>query len=136
MGNAPPRCSVDSGSHAFHYVVEEGVTYMVLCHAGYPKKLAFAFLEEIVRDFGEEMKREWGSGAVDLRSKIETIEKDYFFIRFDRRIQTIKKDYKDPTSIKSMAKLNDSLNEVQGIMRRNLDEILQRGENWRTLARR
>ena len=89
---------------------------MVLTDGSYPKKLAFAFLEDISRLFNgelllamfnqcyeidtpilltylfiipflEELKREFGTQVgVDYRSQIECIDKPYYFIKFERQI--------------------------------------------------
>jgi len=130
MQNMPPKCSVDcAGNQVFHYSTESGVVYMALYDHSYPKNLAFAFLDDIHKLFQEELKREFGTGSVDYRSHIETIEKPYYFIKFDRQITKKKMEYRDPNSSKALQKLNDSLNDVQSIMRQNMNEILERGEN-------
>jgi vesicle transport protein SEC22 len=76
-----------------------------------------------------ELKREFGTGSVDYRSHIETIEKPYYFIKFDRQITKKRAEYRDPSSSKTLGKLNENLTEVSSIMRQNIDEILMRGEN-------
>eukprot|EP00386_Alphamonas_edax_P014370 GDKI01044179.1.p1 GENE.GDKI01044179.1~~GDKI01044179.1.p1 ORF type:complete len:225 (-),score=68.89 GDKI01044179.1:25-699(-) len=136
LDRAPPKCSIDSGNFTFHYTVEDGVCYMTLADKNYPKKLAFAYLDEISKAFIEDLKREYGTHSVDYRSLIETIEKPYFFIKFDRVIQRKKQEYRDPRSNKAMSKLNESLAEVTQIMRQNIDDILQRGENLEDVGRK
>merc|ERR1712137_694647 len=76
-----------------------------------------------------ELKREFGTGSVDYRSHIETIEKPYYFIKFDQVITKKKAEYRDPSSSKALGRLNENLTEVSSIMRQNIDEILHRGEN-------
>merc|ERR1711924_78186 len=123
------------GSYIFHYITKDGVCYLALFDAGYPKNLAFSFLEEIHKLFQEDLKREFGSsGSVDYRSHIETIEKPYYFIKFDRQITKKKNEYKDPNSSKALNRLNDNLTEVSSIMRQNIDEILHRGDNLDTIS--
>jgi vesicle transport protein SEC22 len=130
MQSMPPKCSVDcAGNQVFHYSIETGIVYMALYDHNYPKNLAFAFLDDIHKLFQEELKREFGTGSVDYRSHIETIEKPYYFIKFDRQITKKKMEYRDPNSSKALQRLNDSLNDVQSIMRQNMNEILERGEN-------
>lgn len=48
------------------------------------------------------------------------------FIRYDPIIQRKQREFKDSTQQKS--KLNEDLGEIQTIMKRNIDEILNRGE--------
>merc|ERR1719460_2695044 len=130
LNSMPPRLSVEGvGDFIFHYISKDGVCYLALFDKGYPKNLAFAFLEDIHKLFQEDLKREFGTGSVDYRSHIETIEKPYFFIKFDRQITKKKAEYRDPKSSKALGRLNDSLNDVSSIMRQNINEILSRGEN-------
>lgn len=138
LHNMPPRCSVEgAGDLVFHYTMAEGVVFMALFDKSYPKNLAFAFLEDINRLFQEELKREFGTtSGVDYRSHIETIEKPYYFIKFDRQITKKKAEYRDPNSSKALGRLSDNLTEVSGIMRQNIDEILKRGENLESVGRK
>lgn len=137
LNNGPQKCTIDvSGGNVFHYTIEDGVVYMCLCDTSYPKKLAFAFLEDVHRSFLEELKREFGTQSVDYRSRVETIEKPYYFIKFDRVIQKKKVDYRDPNSSKALSKLNESLTEVSQIMRQNIDDMLRRGESLDEVGRK
>lgn len=136
LNSMPPRLSVEGvGDFIFHFVTKEGVCYLALFDKGYPKNLAFSFLEDIHKLFQEDLKREFGCTAgVDYRSHIETIEKPYYFIKFDRQITKKKSEYKDPNSSKALNRLNDNLTEVSSIMRQNIDEILHRGDNLDTIS--
>lgn len=138
LHNMPARCSVEaSGGLVFHYKMEDGVCYMALFDIAYPKNLAFAFIEDISRLFGEELKREFGTTAgIDYRSHIETIEKPYYFIKFDRQITKKKAEYRDPQSSKALSRLNENLTEVSTIMRQNIEEILHRGENLEEVGKK
>merc|ERR1712190_581567 len=98
--------------------------------------MAFSFLEDVHRLFQEDLKREFGTGSVDYRSHIETIEKPYYFIKFDRQITKKKAEYRDPQSSKALGRLNENLTEVSSIMRQNIDEILKRGENLEDVGRK
>jgi vesicle transport protein SEC22 len=93
--------------------------------AKYPKKLAMAFLEEIITGFQEEMKKTWGSGeSVDFRSRIETIERPYFFIKFDRFIKKKRLTYLSPSQ--DMLEAQKELEDVKNMMRQNINTLLER----------
>ena len=47
LQNTDPKCSVQSGSCTFHYLMESGIVYLVVADRSYPKTLAFRFLEDI-----------------------------------------------------------------------------------------
>lgn len=65
------RCSIESGDNTFHYLIEEGVCYLCLANRIYPKKLAFAFLEEIQKEFHE-----------NFGSQVAVASRPYAFIKF------------------------------------------------------
>lgn len=53
------------------YVIEKGVCYLVLCEAGFPKKLAFAYLEDLQAEFHEQHGK-----------KVQSVSRPYSFIEF------------------------------------------------------
>ena len=130
--NGPSKCSVDGGTASnpilFHYTIESGICFLTLAGKSFPKRLAFAFLEDIHKLFLEELKRHYGTGSVDYRSQIETIQKPYFFITFDRTVQRKRAEYRDPNSSSAIAKLNEGLAEVNTIVRRSLEDMVARGD--------
>lgn len=132
LKNGPSKCSVDGGTPSnpivFHYIVESGICYMALAGRAFPKRLAFVFLEDIHRLFLEELKRHYGTGSVDYWSQIETIQKPYFFITFDRAVQRKRLEFRDPNSTSAVAKLNEGLAEVNTIVRKSLEEMVARGD--------
>jgi vesicle transport protein SEC22 len=84
-----------------------------------------AFLEEIISEFQQELKKTWGSGeSVDLRSKIETIERPYYFIKFDRFIKKKRQIYLSPSQ--DMLEAQKELEEVKHMMRQSINTLLER----------
>ncbi|KAJ3117347.1 SNAP receptor [Phlyctochytrium bullatum] len=112
------RCSIETGPFIFHYLIEFGVCYLTLCDRSYPKKLAFAYLEELQKEFQEKYGGEVG-----------TVARPYAFVKFDTYIQKAKKQYKDTRTQRNLNKLNDDLQDVTRIMTKNIHEVLGRGEN-------
>lgn len=55
------------------YFIEKGVCYLVLCEASFPKKLAFAYLEDLQAEFHEQHGK-----------KVPTVSRPYSFIEFGR----------------------------------------------------
>merc|ERR1719379_2052645 len=103
---------------------------MVLCDQCYPMGLAFTFLEDVINAFHEELKREFGTFSIDYQSRVDTIEKPYYFIHFDRTIKKLRDEYRDSNSSRSLHRLNQSLHQVSGIMQQNLDYLLLRGDGF------
>ncbi|GFE54769.1 synaptobrevin family protein [Babesia ovis] len=125
--------SITEGDMCYHYIVEDGIAYMTAVPSSYPKKLAFLYLADVCTEFSKELSMQLGSQSVP--ETISSITKPYSFMSFDRKIHKIKANFKDPNSSKALNMINNSLNEVTNIMRRNIDEILQRGENLDDIGR-
>ena len=147
----PNRMTYESGGSCFHYTVERGVCFLTLADRGYPKKLAYQYLEEIQNEF------------LSLYSgEIDSIARPYACIKFDRFIQKTKKLYLDtrtqvsrgrarggdswrpragltpgphPPPQRNLDKLNEELAEVQTIMTRNIQEVLGHGERLDNVSR-
>jgi vesicle transport protein SEC22 len=139
LRNAPIKCTVDASQASYHYLIENGVAFLTCSSKGFSKQRAFGFLEDISKLFQEEMKRVIGStGSVDYRSYVETINKPYHFIAFDRIIQKRRAEWLSAQgpSNQGVLKVQEGLLEVNQIMRKSLDEMLQRGEALEDVGRR
>ena len=44
------------------YMIENGICYLTLADKGYPKRLAFLYLEEVHQEFVDELRRDYGEG--------------------------------------------------------------------------
>ncbi|RXM97189.1 Vesicle-trafficking protein SEC22b-B [Acipenser ruthenus] len=108
---SPPRCTLEAGAMSFHYVIEKGVCYLVLCEAGFPKKLAFAYLEDLQSEFDEQHGK-----------RVPTVSRPYSFIEFDTYIQKTKKSYIDSRARRNLGNINTELQDVQRIMVANIEE--------------
>uniref|UniRef100_A0A8D2LHZ2 SEC22 homolog B, vesicle trafficking protein (gene/pseudogene) n=1 Tax=Varanus komodoensis TaxID=61221 RepID=A0A8D2LHZ2_VARKO len=115
--HSPTRCTLEAGPMTFHYIIERGVCYLVLCEASFPKKLAFAYLEDLYAEFDEQHGK-----------KVSTVSRPYSFIEFDTYIQKTKKLYIDSRARRNLGSINTELQDVQRIMVANIEEVLQRGE--------
>jgi len=58
---------------------------------------------------------------------LETVGRAYAFIKFDQVIQRKRREYADPNSSANMRKLNDELQSIHHIMRKTIDDVLDRG---------
>eukprot|EP00128_Syssomonas_multiformis_P018603 Colp12_sorted_trinity150504_noHs@11898 len=114
---SPQRCTIETGPFFFHYVIEIGVCYLVMCDKSYPKKLAFDYLSDLQREFHNRYANE-----------VTTAARPWVFIDFDTVIQKTKKMYMDSRSSKNLAKLNDELQDVHRIMTQNIQDVIGRGE--------
>ena len=123
--NSPRKCTIEAGPYQFHYLIDGAVCYLTLTEASYPKRLAFCFLDELQRKFVDHVRLEHGA---QWEHRLATIDRPYAFIKFDKTIQRMRKEYGDPHSRHNASKLNDDLQDIQTIMKRNIQEVLNRGE--------
>ncbi|XP_041805205.1 vesicle-trafficking protein SEC22b-A [Chelmon rostratus] len=114
---SPERCTLEAGDMNFHYVIAQGICYLFLCEASFPKKMAFAYLEDLHSEFYDQYGR-----------RVHTVTRPYSFIEFDTYIQKTKKSYADSRARRNMGSINTELQDVQRIMVANIEEVLQRGE--------
>ncbi|KAJ0404352.1 hypothetical protein P43SY_001472 [Pythium insidiosum] len=129
---SPTKCSIESGPFTFHYLIQEGVCYLTLSERSFPKRLAFLYLDEVHAGFVEELERDHGTSWRDV---VTTVARPYAFIKFDKFIQKKRKEYTDPNSSQNMHRLNDDLADIHNIMRRNIQEVLNRGEKVEHVSR-
>ena len=120
---APSRLSIESGSAFFHYVNQGGVCYLCLTDRGYPKRLAFNYLEELSKEFEARYLHD-----------VEGASRPYAFIKFDTFIQKTKRLYIDTRTQRNLNKLNEDLHDVQKIMTQNIQDVLGRGERLDSVA--
>ncbi|KAK5888483.1 hypothetical protein CesoFtcFv8_014575 [Champsocephalus esox] len=114
---SPDRCTLEAGDMNFHYLIAEGVCYLFLCDASFPKKMAFAYLEELHTEFYDQYGK-----------RVTTVTRPYSFIEFDTYIQKTKRSYVDGRARRNFSSINTELQDVQRIMVANIEEVLQRGE--------
>ncbi|KAL8429894.1 hypothetical protein Efla_004708 [Eimeria flavescens] len=136
LHGGPSQGAVDAGPRKLYYCLANGLSYLVVCSNSYPRKLAFCFLSEVKSLFEEELKAAFGSHSVDYFAMVETIETPYYFLKFDRVLQKKRLEFEDASSSRSLSRLNESLSEVSDIMRQNINDILQRGDNLSDVGRK
>lgn len=125
--SASAKMSIDTSNNlCFHYTVRNSLCYLTLTEKSYPKRLAFLYLEEIADAFLESLANDYGDPG--WRDAIATTARPYAFIKFDLVIQRRRKEFVDPTSRQNTTKLNEDLADIQSIMRKNINEVLNRGE--------
>lgn len=125
---SPTRLSVESGPYIFSYVVEDGVACLVMTDAKYPKRLTFAYLHDLQREFVEYVRSSTPGGDAAWRARVDTAAQAYAFLGFAKVLSRLRRDYADPESKSNAAKLAEELYDVQAIMRANIGEVLDRGE--------
>ncbi|EEC01169.1 vesicle-trafficking protein SEC22b [Ixodes scapularis] len=110
------KSTIETGPYNFHYLIENGVCYLVLTEKSFSKRLAFSFLEDLQNEFNSQ-----------YGSRVNSVNRPYSFIEFDTYIQKAKKSFMDSRARRNLTNLNSELQDVQRIMVQNIDDVLQRG---------
>ena len=87
---APCLCVSTSCS----YFIEKGVCYLVLCEASFPKKLAFAYIEDLQAEFHEQHGK-----------KVPTVSRPYSFIEFGKNKNDVCSTFGHIAGVKSIPDL-------------------------------
>jgi vesicle transport protein SEC22 len=142
--------SITSGDKVFYYMVRDSLCFLTMTEARYPKRLAFLYLDEVgdlvlqelVREFGNNVSTTDGgvvllpvcallmtiflSYCTQWRVEVDQTARPFRFIHYDPIIQRKQKEFQDERQQRS--KLNNDLSEIQSIMKKNITDILDRGE--------
>uniref|UniRef100_A0A8C6WJ00 SEC22 homolog B, vesicle trafficking protein a n=1 Tax=Neogobius melanostomus TaxID=47308 RepID=A0A8C6WJ00_9GOBI len=104
---SPDRCTLEAGNFNFHYLIQEGVCYLCLCEASFPKKMAFAYLDDLHSKFFDQYGR-----------KVPTVTRPYSFI--EQLYPKNKEDVCRRRARRNMGSINTELQDVQRIMVANI----------------
>eukprot|EP00029_Vermamoeba_vermiformis_P001352 TRINITY_DN11525_c0_g1_i1.p1 TRINITY_DN11525_c0_g1~~TRINITY_DN11525_c0_g1_i1.p1 ORF type:complete len:218 (+),score=26.18 TRINITY_DN11525_c0_g1_i1:32-685(+) len=111
-----PTGIITTGNNYFLYLIENGVCYLTLCDATFPKKLAYSFLEELKKEFD-----------IQHGADVNTAKRPYSHQKFDTFIQKTKKLYMDTKSQRNLNKVSSDLKDINRIMTKNIQDIVNRG---------
>ncbi|CAF2415837.1 unnamed protein product [Rotaria sp. Silwood2] len=124
--NSPSKASIESDPYVFHCLIDHDVCYITLCEKAFPRKNAYAYLEDLAQEF-----------IAQYGQKVQLAARPYSFIEFDNYIQKMKKQYADSrTSREAMSRLRTDLRDVQNIMVTNIEDVMSRGDTIQDLNRK
>lgn len=113
------EATLESGAYEIHYIKPSTVIYIVICEKGYPRNLAFSYLQDVAQEFQHSYESE--SNKPNVRP--------YAFVSFDNFLQKTKKSYSDKKVQDNLDKLNQELVGVKQIMSKNIEDLLYRGDS-------
>jgi len=111
--------AVEMASHGrvFYYQMGSGVVFLVVVDKNYPKKLAFAYLDEVQAEF-----------MTSHGSEVDGADRPYQFIRFDTFLERTRELYLNTGTHRNLEKLSEDLADIQQVVTRNLESVLGLGE--------
>ena len=125
--------NIDSQSYIMHYKINENIVFLVITKKKYPEKLAFCFLNEIDDGFTEELKNQFGTQSVSYYSKLETIDRANYFLRFEKFIKKKRNEFLDVDDNSNIERLNREISDVHNIMKDNINLIIDRDRNMNSI---
>lgn len=96
------------------YVRLDGLAASVISDKEYSERVAFSLINEIMREYEATNKGAWKAEQKDKNEE-------------PKFLQEYIKKYQDPTEADKLLKIQKNLDEVKGIMHKNIDELLKRG---------
>jgi len=109
--------------HFFHYSASDGLIFLCMTDEKFPRRIAFAFLEDIRNRFLSEYRNSWKSampfGMNDSFSRVLRPQMRYFSY--------------DP-SVDKLTDVQDKLEDTRKVLVENIDRILERGERLELLV--
>lgn len=117
------KFSVVHGKYTLNFLIDEGLTYMVLCDEDIRKAMSFGFLERVKDDFSIRYAKK------AARAPVLGLQKEYS-PKLREHMQYI---VDHPEEVDKFSKIQSQVDEVKGVMLQNIDKAMQRGEKLDTL---
>jgi len=105
------------------WVHPQGVGAAVLVDGEYPMRVAFSLLSESIRIFLEKMAGKWEEATGDMALACPEVEE--LFTKFQ-----------NPTEADKLTKIEKDLEEVTGVVKQSMDDLLKRGESLDALMQK
>lgn len=108
--------------HMFHYIVDDGITYLCMADADFGMRIPFAFLEDIKNRF----RATYGDrGKTAIAYGMNT--------DFSRVLQNQMEYYSNPGADR-INRVRNEVDEVKSVMVQNIEKVLERGERIELLV--
>jgi vesicle transport protein SEC22 len=109
---------IENHQFGIFYKVQNYVVFTIIVDKAYPIKLAGAFIDAIISPFFDEVKTQFT--AAHYESKLESLNTELYFIKFDRKIKEKKREFDDPNSVKNVDRMKRELENIHEIMKENM----------------
>jgi len=110
----PTKATIKCGSYDYHYTIENGVCFSVLCDSTYPKILGFSYLLEIQHDFLEQF----------THNEIQSTIRPYSLLSFETVLQKTKKRYVNTRTLRTPHNLAELSPKIQSLKVLDLKAVL------------
>eukprot|EP00794_Sanderia_malayensis_P007506 gene7506-8337_t len=126
IGPENSKMTYTQKNYLFHYIVENGIAYLCITDDSFERSKAFSFLTEVKKRFTR-----------TYQNRIMTALPYAMQGEFSRTMAAEMRHYSDPMASRqtqSMVRVEEELDELKGIMIKNIDSVAQRGERLELLV--
>lgn len=127
LGKIPPensKLTYSHGSYLFHYICEDRIIYLCITDDDFERSKAFLFLNEIKKRF----QTQYG---VRAQTALPYAMNSEFSRVIASQMRTLTDNKQQPDQLD---KVQNQVDELKGIMVRNIDQIADRGERLELLV--
>lgn len=117
------KLTLSHSSYLFHYICEDGIIYMCITDDEFERSRAFLYLNEIKRRF----RSTYGQ-------RVDTAIAYAMNTEFAPILGNEMKYYSESRDIDTISRVHGELDELKGIMVRNIDNVAMRGERLELLV--
>ncbi|CDH58873.1 vesicle-associated membrane protein 714 [Lichtheimia corymbifera JMRC:FSU:9682] len=111
------------GSHLFHYICEDGLTYMCMADDSFGRRIPFAFLQDIKERFLERYGKDRALEAPP-----------YGLNEFSRVLSKQMEFFSSNPSADRLKQVHGEIEQVKDVMVHNIERVLERGERIELLV--
>lgn len=123
IGPEDAKMSYAYDNYTFHYMVDDGITYLCLADEQQKRRIPFLFLQDVkerfVSQYGDRIKT-----AISFAMNSE----------FSRVLSDRMEFFNENPNADSFGKVRGQLNDVKDVMVKNIESVLQRGEKIELLV--
>lgn len=121
------KLTYSHGSYLFHYIAENNIIYLCITDDDFERSLAFTFLSEIKRRF----QNQYGSR---IHTALAYAMNSEFCHVLSAQMQHTNSQTPQSLATNRVEEVRSEVNELKGIMVRNIDVIASRGERLELLV--
>lgn len=119
------KMSYVADRHIFHYIVDDGITYLCMADEEFGRRLPFSFLEDVKNRF-KATYAERGKTALAYGMNAD----------FSRVLQNQMDYYSNNPNADRITRVRNEIDEVKTVMVQNIEKVLERGERIELLVDR
>ncbi|CAG8538452.1 4752_t:CDS:2 [Diversispora eburnea] len=109
--------------YLFHYICEDGLTYMCMADDTFGRRIPFLFLQDIKERFLATYSKERATTALP-----------YGLNEFSKVIAKQMEHFSDVSQADRIKKVHGEIEQVKDVMTRNIEQVLERGERIEILV--